>query len=248
MPRLRNTAQRWPRATLRKIRCAQPIKVWRERMHHHELRPHSRSNVRNVPGNLRVIMKNIFIFLILAALGGVAVAQNAPPQTSAPVPQQNAAQESSSRQQTQPAPAAPQQPISQQQVQAKTKAEYDAYLAADKTVSKDADLSKGEAAAAAFQEKFPQSQLSSILYDKLMKRYQQAENTAKSLEMARKELALDPKSVPALLTAASLLAGSAHESDVNFAQEYTETLNDAHAALQMLESGTFNPPGLTPEQ
>ena len=133
-------------------------------------------------------------------------------------------------------------------VQAKNKQEYDAFKAADSAVTSDPDLAKGESAAKDFETKFPQSELISILYDKLMKRQQQAGNAEKVVEMGRKEIALDANSVPAMLTVATTLAETTHETDVNWEQNYAEVMKDANLALQLINSGQFTAPQLSAEQ
>ena len=212
-------------------------------------------------------MKNFLIVSILSALSTCAVAQatNASPQPPQTQPQQQAPSlvQPSGQQEQQPAPAQqpnvpgppPQQQPGQQgppstgrKVQAKTKPEYDAYQAADAVVTGDPDFTKGEAAAADFQTKFPQSDLTSILYDKLMKRYSQANNGPKTAEMGRKELGLDPQSLPALLTVASVISQTAHPSDLDYKDRYQEVLKDANQALELLNNPATAPQGFSPDQ
>ena len=211
-------------------------------------------------------MKNFSIVSVLLALSVWALAQNAgrgmqQPQQQQPQAPPSLIQPSGQQEQPQPAPAqptnaqgqaepaAPQgQPSSGRKVQAKTKPEFDAFQAADTVVSGDPDFAKGEAAAADFQQKFPQSELTSILYDKLMKRYSQANNGAKTAEMGRKELALDPQSLPALLTVASVVSQTAHTSDLDYKDRYQEVLKDANQALELLNNPATAPQGFAPEQ
>ena len=189
-----------------------------------------------------------------------AASGGAPTSTSAQQPAQAApaAPAAQNPQAGQPAGAAAPAQASQAQaganpggprkVQAKNKQEFDAFKAADAVVTTDADLAKGESAAKDFETKFPQSELISILYDKLMKRQQQAGNAEKVLEMGRKEIALDANSVPAMLTVATTLAETTHETDVNWEQNYAEVMKDANQALQLINSGQFTAPQLSPEQ
>jgi len=143
--------------------------------------------------------------------------------------------------QAQPAPGQPPR-------QAKTKEEYAAYKVADAAATSEPDLPKAESAIADFQSKFPQSELTSMLYEKLTRRYQQSGNAEKTLEMARKTVALDPKSALALITAATNLAETTRASDLNWSERYAETLKDGNAAIQLIDSGAFKPPQLTPDQ
>lgn len=214
-------------------------------------------------------MKNFLIVSVVGTLSLCTAAQSGssssqPPQ---PQPQQQQApslvQPSGQQEQQQPAPAQqpnvpgppPQQQPEQQgppstgrKVQAKTKPEYDAYQAADAVVAGDPDFTKGETAAADFQTKFPQSDLTSILYDKLMKRYSQANNGPKTAEMGRKELALDPQSLPALLTVASVVSQTAHPSDLDYKDRYQEVLKNANQALELLNNPATAPQGFAPDQ
>lgn len=192
---------------------------------------------------------NRFLFLALV-FPSLLVAQGTTPAQSAP----NPVTSQSGQPGTSAAPAqasapnqAAAQPAGQRKVQAKTKEEYEAFKAADAATA-DPDLGKAEAATKDFEVKFPKSELTSILYDKLMKRYQQAGSAEKVLEMGRKEIALDPASVPALLTVATTLAESTRETDLDWAQKYSEVLKDANDALGLIESGQFTAPQLSPEQ
>src|SRR5215471_4160873 len=147
-------------------------------------------------------MQRNVIIVLLATLTGISLAQSSPgaqPQSPPAQSQQQGTQppappRTSGQQQVAPGQSAG--PQSQapaggpRKVQAHSQAEFDAYKLADASVTSDPDLAKGEAAATDFQTKFPQSELTSLLYDKLMKRYQQANNAEKTIEMGRKELAL----------------------------------------------------------
>ena len=84
---------------------------------------------------------------------------------------------------TQAAPAA-----AKKVPQAKTKAEFDAYQSA----AAQTDPAKLEAAATDFAQKFPDSELRPFLFQQAMGLYQQANNTDKTLEMARAVLKYDP--------------------------------------------------------
>ena len=194
-------------------------------------------------------MKKVLILTLAGLLVGPLVAQqkSAPQQPPSPPPAQAGGSDQSGfppmpgQPQAQPAPGQPPR-------QAKTKEEYAAYKVADAAATSEPDLAKAESAIADFQTKFPQSELTSMLYEKLMRRYQQSGNAEKTLEMARKAVALDPKSVLALITAATNLAETTRASDLNWSERYAETLKDANTAIQLIDSGAFKPPQLTPDQ
>ena len=196
-------------------------------------------------------MKKVLIFAVVSFLVGSVVGQQKSPQQQQPAtpsspPAQSGTPDQSGfppmpGQQAQPAPAQPPR-------QAKTKEEYAAYKVADGAATSEPDLAKAESETTDFQSKFPQSELTSMLYEKLMRRYQQSGNSEKTLEMARKTVALDPKSALAFITAANNLAETTRASDLNWNERYAETLKDANAAIQLIDSGAFKPPQLTADQ
>lgn len=127
---------------------------------------------------------------------------------------------------------------------AKTQPEYDAYQAA----ANQQELAKADAAANDFAAKFADSDLRSVLYEQLMRRYQATNNAEKTLEMGRKVLALDQDSVFALVMVSSVLAERASETDVDLAQRRDEIVKDSSRAIQLIDSGTFKPAQFTADQ
>lgn len=125
----------------------------------------------------------------------------------------------------------------------KTQAEYDAYKAAASL----ADPAKLEAAATDFAQRFPDSELRSILFQQAMGLYQQANDPGKTLEMARAALKYDPGNAVVLLTAAQELAERTQDSDLDRDDRLAEASADARSALQ--NAGNIAPPAnLTPDQ
>lgn len=125
----------------------------------------------------------------------------------------------------------------------KTQAEYDAYKAAASL----ADPAKLEAAATDFAQRFPESELRSILFQQAMGLYQHANDPGKALEMARAALKYDPGNAVALLAAAQELAERTQDSDLDRDDRLAEANADAHSALQ--NAGNIAPPAnLTPQQ
>jgi hypothetical protein len=139
--------------------------------------------------------------------------------------------------------AAPAKPASNKSPQPKTQAEYDAYKAAAALTVP----AKFEASATDFAEKFPNSDLRSILFQQAMGLYQQAGNPDKTLEMARTVLKYDPGNAVALLTAAQMLAERTHESDLDRDDRLAEASSDARSALQHV-GDIVQPSNLTPQQ
>src|SRR5581483_4326979 len=123
--------------------------------------------------------------------------------TASLLPAQTSGGQAPQPQPANPQSGAPSQPATESKVKAaKTQQEYAAYLAA----ASEQDMAKADAAVNDFATKFPESDLRSILYEQLMRRYQQANNADKTLEMGHKVLALDPDSVFALIMVSSVLA------------------------------------------
>jgi len=125
----------------------------------------------------------------------------------------------------------------------KTQAECDAYKL---TVSL-TDPAKLELAATEFAQRFPESELRSILFQQAMGLYQQAQNPAKTLEMARAALKYDPNNSVALVAAAQVLAERTHDNDLDRDDRLAEAKADALRALQT--AGDIPPPtNMTQEQ
>jgi len=161
-----------------------------------------------------------------------------PPAATAQGP---AAQPAPASQQPAPAPSAPKPP---HQPEAKTQAEYDAYL----KVSREKDLSKAEAAAKDFEAKFPTSELRGVLYLNLMNGYQQANNAIKTIEMGRKVLQCFPDNSVALVTTANVLAETTHDTDADRDQRFAEAEQDARHAIETIDTGLGAPANWTKEQ
>jgi len=133
-------------------------------------------------------------------------------------------------------------------VQTETQEEYAAYKLADAAATSEPDMTKAESAVAGFAAKYPHSRVTSLLYETLMHRYQTAGDNVKSLATARKVIELDPQAAFAMITAANVLAETTPENDPNWYQRYQETIKDADTAIQLIDSGAFRPPKLSPEQ
>lgn len=218
-------------------------------------------------------MKQILLTIVIGlALGTVSLAQStapAPPasgQSAAPqqqpqsqqpsAGQQPAAPSQSNPQQQPPAqqppaagqPAAPsagaQQPAAPTGPQAKSKEEFDAYMAA----VNEPDPAKAEVAIIAFEQKFPDSQLRAPLYQQLMGKYQQANNADKTIEAGRKAIQLAPDSPVALITVASVIAERTRPTDLDSAEKFAEGKKNAERAIQLIETRAWAPPQLTPQQ
>lgn len=127
--------------------------------------------------------------------------------------------------------------------QAKSQAEFDAY----KATASLTDPAKLAEAATDFAQRFPASELRSILFQQAMGLYQQANDPGKTLEMARAALKYDPGNAVALLSAAQILAERTHDDDLDRNDRLAEAAANASSALQ--SAGNIPPPSnMTPQQ
>ena len=153
-------------------------------------------------------------------------AQNSPPQPPPPQP-------------------SPSNPKGKPLPTAKTKQEYEQYLAAANAP----DAPTSEKLAREFEVEFPTSQLLPILYQQVMDKYQKADNSDKTLDMGRKILQYDPDNVGALVMNATVLAVRTRQTDIDRDQRLKEATTDAQRALEDLRSGDYMlSPSTTPEQ
>jgi tetratricopeptide (TPR) repeat protein len=128
---------------------------------------------------------------------------------------------------------------------AKTKQEYDQYLAAANAP----DAVKAEALAREFEVQFPKSELLPILYQVVMTKYQKADNGDKALDMGRKVLQYDPDSAVALVMNATVLAERTRDTDIDRDPRLKEATTDAQRALENIQTGNYMlTPNATPEQ
>lgn len=127
---------------------------------------------------------------------------------------------------------------------AKTPEEHAAYQA----VLTNPDLPAAEAAAKDFETKYPQSELRNPIYQNLMYRYQQTNNAAKTVEMGRKALALDPDNPMSLVTVGSVISERTRPTDLDRDQRLGEAMKDAQHALDGMDGWLATAPGITDEQ
>jgi tetratricopeptide (TPR) repeat protein len=165
-------------------------------------------------------MKRARILVVMLALTTVALAQK-PAQPSA----------------TQP--AAPQ---GKKQPKAKSQPEFDAYKAAMTTT----DPAAMEKAADDFVAKFPDSDLSPLLYRTVMRTYQAANNADKLMEMGERLLKADPDDPEALIDVAQVIADRTRDTDIDKDQRLDQAMKYSQHALETVDSDV--PLGLSPEQ
>ena len=162
-------------------------------------------------------MKRDLAILTMLAAATLASAQSTPSKSQTPV--------QGSQTQTQPATAT-------RQPQAKTTEEFNAYQAA----AAETDPAKLEAAADAFAQKYPTSELRALLYVRDMSLYQQANNAAKVIEMGRKAIAIDATNPVSLVNTASALAETTHDSDLDRETRLNEAGKDAQGAIDNINN------------
>ena len=160
---------------------------------------------------------------------------SAPSQTGNAVPAAPAAS---------PAPQAPALPPHKAPPSAKTAEEFSAYNAA----ASNPDTAAAEKAADDFAAKYPQSDLRGLLYSNIMRRYQQANDSDKTLEMARKVLTYEPNDPVALVMAATVLAERTREGDLDREERYDEALKYAQRALETASTDIMVPANASAQQ
>jgi tetratricopeptide (TPR) repeat protein len=189
--------------------------------------------------------------LFVATFWSGAFAQTAPPPTQKP-PTSNptvstpTAPSASSTQAAPTAvqPAAPALPPHKTPPAAKTADEFAAYNAA----ASNPDTAAAEKAADDFATKFPQSDLRGLLYSNIMRRYQQANDSEKTLDMARKVLTYEPNDPVALIMASTVLAERTREGDLDREERYDEAVKDAQKALDTVNTDLMVPSNATTDQ
>jgi hypothetical protein len=127
---------------------------------------------------------------------------------------------------------------------AKTQEEFKAYQ--DATAKPDAP--SAEAAADAFAQQYPQSELKGALYQRVMGLYQNANNSDKTVEIGRKILTMEPDNAPALVTIATFLANRTRDTDLDRDERFAEAKKDATRAIELANAGQAVPAGTPPEQ
>jgi tetratricopeptide (TPR) repeat protein len=135
-------------------------------------------------------------------------------------------------------------PAGKRPPQAKTQAEFDAY----KTANALTDPAAQEKAADDFAAKFPDSELRVVLWKAVMRSYQRTGNSDKTVETARKGLALDGDDPELLVTVAGELAEKTRDTDLDKDQRLDEAMKMAQKALQTVDTDVAIPANTPQEQ
>ena len=141
-------------------------------------------------------------------------------------------------------PAAPSKPAHRTPPAAKSQEEFNTF----QQISTMQDPAAAEKAADDFAQKFPQSDLRPLLYSNLMRHYQQANDSDKTLDMARKVLQYLPDDTMALVMSATVLAERTRDSDLDRDPRYAEAKKNAQTALDTVDTGFMVPANITPEE
>ena len=182
-------------------------------------------------------MKRTAMMFLTVAVASFAFAQQpAPAKQSPPSGQSSSAPQGA-------ATSTP--PLGKRPPQAKTQAEFDAYKAA---LANPNDGPAVEKAADDFAAKFPDSELRVLLYRAAMHAYQSANNADKMLEMAQKELKLDPDDPEALIGASEVIAERTRDTDLDKDQRWAEAQKDAQRALETIETDLAIPANVPQEK
>ena len=189
-------------------------------------------------------MKRAVMLVVLITTAALAVAQTAGTQQQKP-PAQSGAPAAAQQPATPPPAAQPAGPSgSKRPPQAKNQDEFKAFQDANaKTTPADT-----EAAADAFAQKFPDSELRLLLYRKALYDYQNSNNADKAIEMGRKMIALDPNNPEALVMTATFLAERTRETDLDRDERLAEAVRDATKALQTVDTDIMLPPTMSEDQ
>lgn len=177
----------------------------------------------------------ILTAILSAATFALSQANSTAPASQAETPAANNAAQSS----TTPAPA-----HNKGTPQAKTQDEFKAY---QEVIAKP-DTGQMEQAADAFAQKYPNSELRTVLYTGLLNTYRNAGATDREIAAGRKSLAIDPTDpVPNVLVALAL-AQSTRDSDLDKDDRLNEAAKDAQRAIDNIDTGMAIPPNTPPEK
>lgn len=129
--------------------------------------------------------------------------------------------------------------------QAKTQEEFKAY---QDVVAKAGNPTQMETAADEFAQKFPQSDLRTVLYNQLLNMYRQGGAPDREIEVGRKSLAIDPTDPVPNVLVATALAQTTRDTDLDKADRLTEATRDAQRAIDNIDTGMAIPPNTPPEK
>jgi tetratricopeptide (TPR) repeat protein len=144
--------------------------------------------------------------------------------------------------QTETAPGETAPTIQRKAATAKTQDEFDAY----QRVVTQPNLALAENLAQDFAVRYPASELRAPLFQSLMLKHQQANETELTMRDAERVLLLDPDNVIALVTAANVLSERTLPDKSDSAQRFDQAIRFAQRAIDNIETGLTVPPQVLP--
>jgi tetratricopeptide (TPR) repeat protein len=139
---------------------------------------------------------------------------------------------------------APAAPHSKGAPQAKTQEEFKAY----QDVIAKTDTTQMEQAADEFAQKFPNSDLRTVIYNALMNTYRNGGATDRAIGVGRKSLAIDPTDPVPNVMVALALAQNTRDTDLDKDDRLNEAARDAQRAIDNVDTGMAIPPNTAPEK
>jgi tetratricopeptide (TPR) repeat protein len=128
--------------------------------------------------------------------------------------------------------------------QAKTQEEFKAY---QEVIAK-TDTTQMEQAADEFAQKFPNSDLRTVLYNAMMNTYRNGGATDRAIAVGRKSLAIDPTDPVPNVMVALALAQNTRDTDLDRDDRLNEAARDAQRAIDNVDTGMAIPPNTPPEK
>lgn len=128
--------------------------------------------------------------------------------------------------------------------QAKTQEEFKAY---QEVIGKP-DTTQMEQAADEFAQKFPNSDLRTVVYNQLMQTYRNGGATDRAIAVGRKSLAIDPTDPVPNVMVALALAQTTRDTDLDKEDRLNEATRDAQRAIDNIDTGLAIPPNTAPEK
>lgn len=187
-------------------------------------------------------MKRVQMIVAAVLLGTIAAVAQAKPDASKPSTQP--ANDKAPAATTAPQnPANPAKPLPQ----AKTQEEFKAFQDTMAVIQK-GDPAQGEAAADAFASKFKNSEITTVLYHRVLQTYQGQNNADKAIEVGNKILAINPNDPVANVLVASFISERVNGTDIDRDERLAEADKDAKRALQTVETDLVVNPGTPQEQ
>ena len=180
--------------------------------------------------------------LALAAIFGAAQTSPSTPSGAGSQQQQQANPQTAAPGQAAPGQTAtpgqtPAQPAGKKRPEAKSQEEFQEFQKAQASTTPDA-LDK---AADAFAQKYPASELRTLLYSHAMMMYQQQNNPEKLVDVAQKITAIDPSDPLANVFIATFVPEQVRDTDLDRDQKYDEAAKAAQTALANVDNMPANP-------